>query len=101
MHRQTRATDIPPEVKRAVWERDGRCCVLCGSPYAAPNAHVAARSHGGLGIEENIVTLCPVCHERYDNGRERPYLREELLRYLRDRYPGWTESRVVYQKYRE
>ena len=47
MHKQTKAVDIPPAVKRAVWERDGRCCVLCGSPFAAPNAHVIPRSQGG------------------------------------------------------
>lgn len=31
---------------------------MCGSSYAMPNAHYIARAQGGLGIEENIVTLC-------------------------------------------
>lgn len=100
MHKQTKAVDVPPAVKRAVWERDGRRCVLCGSPFAAPNAHVIPRSQGGLGVEENIVTLCPACHDRYDNGEGRAYTREELTAYLREKYPGWDEESLRYRKYR-
>ena len=36
-----------------------------------PNAHYISRAHGGLGIEENIVTLCLDCHNNYDNGRSK------------------------------
>lgn len=100
MHRQTKAVDIPPAVKMAVWERDGRCCVLCSSPFAAPNAHYIPRSQGGLGVEENIVSLCPACHDRYDNGAGRAYMREELRAYLRGKYPGWDEESLRYRKYR-
>ena len=45
-------------MKRQVLERDGRC-VICGANDGQPVAHIVARSHGGLGIPENIVTLCP------------------------------------------
>lgn len=101
MHKQTKAVDVPPAVKRAVWERDGRRCVLCGSfRDAAPNAHVIPRSQGGLGVEENIVTLCLACHDRYDNGEGRAYTREELTAYLREKYPDWSEEGLRYRKYR-
>ena len=57
--KRTKATDIPQKVKQAVWERDGGRCVVCGCcRNVMPNAHFIPRSKGGLGIEENIVTLC-------------------------------------------
>lgn len=78
-------------------ERDG-CCVLCGSNRGEPVAHFIARSQGGLGIEENVVTLCPECHARYDNSADRPMIRETLRAYLKERYKGWNEKRLVYRK---
>ena len=99
MHKRTKALDIPPAVKAEVWERDGGCCILCGSPDAAPNAHYIARSHGGLGIPRNTVTLCQRCHDRYDNSPERRSLREEIKRHLMSVYDDWSEADLIYQKY--
>ena len=102
MHKQTKACAIPREVKEKVWERDQGRCVLCGRSYGAfPNAHYIARSHGGLGIEENIVTLCIPCHHAYDNSERRPEIREELRKYLQSQYYGWDEKNLVYTKYYE
>ena len=66
--RRSKATDISHKVKNKVWERDNHCCILCGNPNAMPNAHYISRANGGLGIEQNIVTLCQNCHNKYDNG---------------------------------
>ena len=98
MYRRTKALDISPAVRKAVWERDGGRCVLCLSPEAAPNAHYIARSHGGLGIEQNLVTLCSACHHRYDNTPDRPYIREELKAYLMSRYEDWDQQNLIYKK---
>lgn len=99
MHRQTKAVDISKAVKQKVLERDGGCCILCGRADASPNAHYISRSHGGLGIPENIVTLCIDCHDRYDNGADGVYMKEEIAKYLRTCYPGWDKERLVYHKY--
>ena len=33
--------------------------------------HILLKDHnGGLGIEENIVTLCPGCHYQEDFGQD-------------------------------
>ena len=69
MHKLTKATSIPRSVKDAVWERDQHRCILCGSHQGAPVAHVIRRSQGGMGIERNIVTLCPHCHREFDEGK--------------------------------
>ena len=99
MHKRTKALDITPAVKSAVWERDKGRCILCGSPmYAFPNAHYISRAQGGLGIEENIVTLCQVCHDRYDNGAGQQQTKAEIRDYLMRKYQDWDESRLRYRK---
>lgn len=95
----TKACAIPREVKKKVFERDHGCCVLCGSTKGHPDAHYIPRSHGGLGIEENIVTLCPDCHREYDNGPDRQVIKAELRGYLLTKYDDWFEDKLVYKKY--
>lgn len=99
MHRRTKALAITKAVKDLVWERDGHECVICGSHQALPEAHYISRAQGGLGIEENIVTLCRHCHDRYDNSPQRAELREVLRDYLKGLYPGWDELKLIYRKW--
>lgn len=100
MNKRTRECDISQKVKKIVWERDKKRCVMCGSAYAMPNAHYISRAHGGLGIEENIVTLCINCHNRYDNTSLRSVIKEYLKNYLQIKYYGWNEEKLVYNKWR-
>lgn len=96
--KRSKATDIPKKVKDKVWERDGHKCIICGSHYAMPNSHYISRSKGGLGIPENIITMCAVCHHLYDNGGKRDEMREEIRKYLMQHYPDLDESKLVYRK---
>lgn len=99
--KRAKACDITQAVKQRVWERDGERCIICGSPTAMPNAHYISRAHGGLGIEQNIVTLCQNCHHAYDNTPRRPVYREYIKRYLQGVYGAeWNEDDLVYNKYR-
>ncbi|MBQ5588009.1 MAG: HNH endonuclease [Selenomonadales bacterium] len=96
--RRTKALDITKKVKDAVWERDKHQCILCGAHEAMPNAHYIARSQGGLGIEENIVTLCWDCHHRFDNTPERSAVKKIVRMYLMMKYPEWDEQKLTYKK---
>lgn len=96
--KSSKACDISQKVKQAVWERDGQRCVLCGSPNAFPNAHFKPRSLLGLGIEENIVTLCLDCHRKYDQTTERNKIKAELREYLTTIYDNWSEELITYTK---
>lgn len=108
MKTRTKALGIPKAVKEAVAERDSfdghPCCLLCGTPapvdkpYVFSCCHYISRSQGGLGVEENIVTLCPRCHMRYDQGTEREQIRAFLRKYLQEHYPHWDESKLTYKK---
>lgn len=95
----TKACDIPPKVKAIVWERDGGFCIFCGSPNAAPNMHFIPRSHGGLGIPENIGTGCIKCHNRLDNSADRKEMLKEFEQYLKRHYPGWDKKKLTYRKW--
>lgn len=99
--RRSKATDISQKIKNKVWERDNHCCVICGNPYAMPNAHYISRANGGLGIEQNIVTLCHDCHNNFDNGDEetRTALGYKIESYLTACYKDWNTDNLIYKKY--
>lgn len=94
---RTKALEISKAVKGAVWKRDGGRCVLCGRP-GNPEAHYISRKHGGLGIEQNILTLCRKCHNRYDQTTERAEIGAVLADYLRSCYPDWDPVDLIYRK---
>jgi 5-methylcytosine-specific restriction endonuclease McrA len=95
--KRTKALEIPREVKIRVALRDNEKCILCGRP-GLPEAHYISRAHGGLGIEQNIVTLCRSCHRRYDQTTERAALGAIIADYLRTQYHDWTPTELIYRK---
>lgn len=59
------SSDIPLAVSRAVLERDGYQCVVCGAMNGLELHHWGEfRSACGDDTEENLVTLCWRCHMR-------------------------------------
>ena len=99
---RSKATDISQTVKKVVENRDGGRCIICGKPGKG-NSHFIRRSQGGLGIEENVVTMCFHCHHIYDNGfgLNRQLITELTEEYLRDIYPNCNKEDLVYKKYQE
>lgn len=106
--KRSKATDITMEVKKRVWERDKGRCVVCGNNRnVMPNAHYIPRSKGGLGIEQNIVTLCTEftpnkCHRKFDfgNRKEHDHIKQIIKRYLEGQYENWNEEELIYKKYK-
>lgn len=100
MHDRTKATNIPPIVKVKVYERDEGKCLICGRVVSIENAccHFISRARLGLGIEENILTLCHECHRRFDGADRKKF--EPLIReYLKSKYPDWDEKKLIYSKW--
>lgn len=98
MHKRTRACAISKKTKLRVYERDKGRCIFCGAP-GLPEAHVVPRSHGGLGIEQNIVTACRPCHDKMDNSTVRQQMLQVAADYLKRFYPDWNEQSLVYEKW--
>lgn len=105
--KRSKACDISQKVKKKVWERDNGRCVVCGNRFnVMPNAHYISRKNGGLGIEENVVTLCTEltknkCHRKYDFGtkEEQTIIKEKIKKYLQNQYENWNEEKLIYRKW--
>lgn len=95
--KRAKACNITQKVKDIVWKRDEHCCIICGTNQAMPNSHYIPRSLGGLGVEENIVTMCIQHHEEYERNRKK--MKPRVARYLKACYPDWDESKLIYHKY--
>lgn len=101
--KRAKACAIPTSVKVKVTERDEvdgwPCCILCGRNQALPEAHYIPRSEGGLGIEENIMTLCRPCHRAFDNSDwdTKQELKKKAKAYLMSKYPDWDEEKLKWK----
>lgn len=96
--KRSNACDISKSVKDVVWKRDKQRCIICGNTEAMPNVHYIARSQGGLGIEQNIVTLCANCHYNFDHTTMRKKYAEYIEKYLINKYPDWNKKDLIYKK---
>ncbi len=106
MRNDTKAQNFTKAVKTEIAERDSfdgwPCCIRCGLPaperLAFSNVHFIPRSHGGLGIPQNGLTLCPACHRRYDQTAHRAQDQAKFRAYLQSKYDGWNEEELVYRR---
>lgn len=109
--RRSKACNFTKGVAARIVCRDEDKCIFCAAgrwPLPPKDfgkvlrdiAHVVNKSQGGLGVEQNGVTSCRSHHHMLDNGNGGD--REEMLEfakdYLRERYPDWDESKLVYRK---
>ena len=97
MNKRTKALAISQAVKAKVFKRDNGLCILCGRA-GLPEAHYIPRSQGGLGIEQNIITLCRFCHNKLDQTTERGELLERVREHLDLWYPGSPDTDRKYKK---
>lgn len=101
--KRTKACEISPKVRKAVEERDSidgvPCCVFCHtSRNVRGEAHIVRRSQAGLGIEQNILTVCRFCHRQLDEGKDRELYMSRAIAYMKEHYPDWNISDLVYKK---
>lgn len=75
-----RSTGPSPAVRELVWERDGGCCVRCGSyggVHAFPPHQIHHRRPRGMGGSRqgdtnspaNLIMLCSACHCEVESHR--------------------------------
>ena len=95
---RVKATSISNKVRQEVYLRDKRC-IICGSIYNPTCAHYISRAQSGLGIKENLVTLCMLCHHEMDNGKNTAEIRGMVKEYLGGLYPNVTDEQRRYNKW--
>lgn len=103
MSKRSKACEISQATKKKVWKRDNEHCIICGKwvPVSCANAHYIKRSQGGLGIEQNIVTMCPECHYKEDFGQDTKIYEDKIKTYLKGIYgENWNKENLIYNKWR-
>lgn len=98
--KRTKALAISKQTKLIVWERDNHKCIFCGHevPLNLANSHFIKRSHGGLGIPENLFCNCLECHNKFDDSVNREWMLPIARNYLMSKYENWSEDNLVYKK---
>jgi hypothetical protein len=94
---RTKACEITRQVKERVHERDGGISIISGKP-GLPEAHFIPRSLGGLGIEENVVTLTREEHIEADQGQRTEWYKDKMSDYLKAQYPNFKNEDRIYKK---
>jgi len=70
---------IEDEVRRKVLRRDGYRCTEChwsheewnpSDPRHLELHHIIHHANGGANVEENLLSLCTICHDRLHRERE-------------------------------
>ena len=56
------ARDVSNSRKKAIKERDGNCCLVCGSTVQLEIDHRISLMNGGDNSDENLGALCDSCH---------------------------------------
>lgn len=103
--RRTKECSISPEVREIVEQRDSingiPSCVFCHTTNGVRGeAHFIRRSQAGLGIPQNLLTTCRLCHRRLDEGPNKEWYQEKAREYLKSKYPDWNEEDLVYNKWK-
>jgi 5-methylcytosine-specific restriction endonuclease McrA len=98
MHKRTKACAITPRVRLLVENRDDGLCIFC-KRRGRGEAHFISRAKGGLGVPENILTVCRECHDAMDNSTRRGVMLKIAEAYLREHYPSWDKKKLVFSKY--
>lgn len=90
--------------RQAIYERDNKRCVLCGSTFGIGIAHIfVSRAHGGKGCKENGVLLCAQCHTCLDNGnntQRKIRIYNGCCNYLYKHYGEINKNNLIYNKWR-
>lgn len=77
-HRPPR--EVWQELRRIVWERDGRQCVHCHAPLSLAVCHCDHVRSGKRATNAlpNLRTLCRRCHVLREDGRHRGMIASAL-----------------------
>ena len=53
---------LSPDLRKAIYRRDGFQCAICGSTRYLQIHHYIHRGQGGSDTPHNLITLCSDCH---------------------------------------
>lgn len=54
--------------KKAITKKD-HICKYCGKAGVTHSHHIKTKGSGGNDTEENLIELCPICHDLVHRGK--------------------------------
>lgn len=69
-HKDDRRRHVTKKERRQLWEKQGRCCAICGQLVRLQNLHVdhiVPWDYVGDELEDNLQALCADCNEHKSN----------------------------------
>lgn len=96
--KRSNATNVTYETRVKIIERDNRNCIFCGTGHGLTAAHYISRGQGGLGIEQNVASVCMRCHQLLDHSTNRHVMLKRFRMYLDRFYPDFTDFDRTYRK---
>lgn len=66
--KRKKGASIKANRRRMVYERDGGCCVTCGTTEDLTLDHIVPRSKGGTNAVDNLQTMCRSCNTEKGNS---------------------------------
>lgn len=78
---------IKKEIRRRVYERDGRVCRLCGKQTVKGNItldHVIPVAVGGADCARNLITACRKCNEQKASMRLESFVEPDVADQIRE-----------------
>jgi len=91
------ATKITIDVRMDVKVRDNGKCTICGTMENIQIHHFVPRSLGGMGITNNLISLCQFHHKQLHDGNG--YILEHVKQYMKDLYPNVNNNERKYNKF--
>ena len=92
--------NIPNDLRRYIYRRDGFQCALCDSTRYLQVHHYIPRGNGGSNSEQNLICLCSDCHALAHGTNLRDWeitqadVEQAITEYLADMYaPDWNPWR--------
>ena len=88
------SANIPNDIRKLVYRREGYACALCGDPRHLQIHHVRPRGCGGGNSPMNLICLCMYCHANvHGNHLSELYIEPEevelaCVEYVSDMYAG-------------
>lgn len=103
------SANIPNNIRKMVYRRDGYRCALCDSTMGLQIHHYVHRSHGGTNRPENLICLCWMCHAEAHGTKLPEYghmtqeeIEQAIVEYLADFYaPDWYPDGTDFLYYKE
>lgn len=94
MPRKRPPKEVWGELRRIVWERDGKFCVRCGVDLSLEECHIDHIRSGKLANNDlsNLRTLCRRCHVL----RADPRHRGMIAKALKDGVIPWNWRELVW-----